>query len=162
MGRKEEYDKQYYKNNKEKINKYKIQWAKNNKEKVKESKSRYRKNNIEKIKKYKIQWDILNIGKIKKYNKTNFFKKKNRDVKRKYGITIDQYRDMLSQQLSGCSICNKTIIETGKLLGIDHDHETKKIRGLLCDKCNRGLGFFNDDIELLTKAIKYLKKWKEN
>jgi len=145
--KKREYNKQYYKNNREKIRTYKVQWRENNKEK---------------IKKYQAEWNKLNTEKVKKYNETNFFKKKNRDVKRKYGITIDQYRDMLSQQLSGCSICGKTIIEIGKLLGVDHDHKTKKIRGLLCDKCNLGLGYFNDDIELLTKTIKYLNAWKEN
>lgn len=42
---------------------------------------------------------------------------------------------------------------------VDHDHNTNKIRGLLCSRCNMGLGFFDDSIEGLTKAINYLKKY---
>jgi hypothetical protein len=79
---------------------------------------------------------------------------KKRHLKKAYGITMNDYDNMLRQQLSGCSICG----ETGKLLGIDHDHQTGKVRELLCNKCNRALGFFNDDTVLLTNAIKYLNK----
>ena len=63
---------------------------------------------------------------------------------------------MLSSQDGKCSICGRERSQLVKQLCVDHDHETGKVRGLLCDKCNRGLGFFNDDHELLKKALNYL------
>ena len=79
---------------------------------------------------------------------------------RKYGITYDEYIKMLEKQNYKCKICGNTDPDiSGKIkhFHIDHDHKTGKVRGLLCDKCNRGLGMFNDDITLLQQAITYLK-----
>ena len=55
-----------------------------------------------------------------------------------------------------CMICHKT---DRRKLGIDHCHETGKIRGLLCDNCNKGIGNLQDDIEILNNAIKYLRQY---
>ena len=77
--------------------------------------------------------------------------------KRQYGISIEQYDSMLANQNNGCALCgtekpsNRT-----KYFSVDHCHLTGKIRGLLCTKCNRGLGFFNDRPELLRAAAVYL------
>lgn len=79
-------------------------------------------------------------------------------VLRRYGLTIDDYIVMSRAQNDKCFICGK-INEFGpwnKKLVVDHCHKTGKVRKLLCDKCNKGLGQFNDDPELLSKAIKYL------
>jgi len=56
-----------------------------------------------------------------------------------------------------CEIC-RNVCETGKNLAMDHNHQTGEIRGMLCNLCNRGLGLFKDNPELLTKAIEYLNK----
>jgi len=56
-----------------------------------------------------------------------------------------------------CAICGG-INDNDDALSVDHDHETGRIRGLLCSKCNKGLGSFNDDPELLRKAIAYLER----
>lgn len=81
---------------------------------------------------------------------------------RMLGITEDQYWKMSESQHGLCSICKKpeTQIHKGKLsnLSIDHDHVTGKIRGLLCSRCNHGLGHFKDDISSLKNAIEYLEK----
>jgi Recombination endonuclease VII len=58
-----------------------------------------------------------------------------------------------------CSICRE-FFKGSKDMHLDHDHETNKLRGLLCHNCNVGLGHFKDKIVLLESAIDYLKKWK--
>jgi hypothetical protein len=67
---------------------------------------------------------------------------------------------MYKEQGSACAICKRT--DTGvartKMLSIDHNHVTGKVRGLLCNWCNQGLGHFRDSPELLIKAAEYLKK----
>jgi hypothetical protein len=65
---------------------------------------------------------------------------------------------MLTQQVSGCAICGKTIKENGKALAIDHDHKTGNVRALLCSTCNLMLGFANDNLDVLKKAVEYLEK----
>lgn len=78
--------------------------------------------------------------------------------KRSYGITIDEYNEMFEKQCGRCAICG------GKHLGIknmaiDHCHKTNRVRGLLCPKCNLGLGFFRDNIDILKLAQHYLNKY---
>lgn len=82
-------------------------------------------------------------------------------IKTKYGLTKDDYNELLNKQNGVCVICkevnNKEIKGTAVNLAVDHCHKTGKIRGLLCNNCNSGLGFFKDNIELLNEAISYLK-----
>lgn len=86
-------------------------------------------------------------------------------LKYKFGMTIEQFDKMLADQGGCCAVCKTTNpngegIENGKnkQFSIDHDHTTGKIRGLLCNKCNRCLSFMQDSVTVLTKAITYLKK----
>lgn len=69
-----------------------------------------------------------------------------------YGITLDQKKAMEVAQGNLCLICKKE-----SKLSVDHDHETKIIRGLLCQPCNMALGLFKDSIDSLHSAIKYLE-----
>ena len=73
----------------------------------------------------------------------------------KYGITKEQFDELFKSQDGKCPICT---IELKKEIHIDHDHLTGQVRGVLCGKCNKGLGQFNDNIESLTNAIKYLSR----
>lgn len=77
-----------------------------------------------------------------------------------YGITTEQYSELLESQGGGCAICDAPPpTETRKkFLVVDHDHETGKVRGLLCDTCNRGLGLLGDNIVYLCAAVDYLNK----
>lgn len=75
-----------------------------------------------------------------------------------YGITIDDYERMLDEQNGACAICKNPA--DGSALHVDHCHETAKVRGLLCKKCNLGLGFFKDSPHLLNSAAEYLGKTK--
>lgn len=72
----------------------------------------------------------------------------------RHGLTKDQFNQMLENQAHKCLICETDIDKTSH---IDHCHGTGKIRGILCGKCNKGLGQFEDNIELMKKAIKYLE-----
>ena len=75
---------------------------------------------------------------------------------RNYGITIEEYDNMFAAQNGICAICGKP--QNGKRLFVDHNHETDKVRGLLCQNCNIALGHMGDDAQLLIKAIDYLMK----
>ena len=81
-------------------------------------------------------------------------------LKRLYGITLDDYNRMLKIQNNRCAICNgtETINRHHNNLSVDHCHATGKVRGLLCSSCNSGIGKMKDDVELLEKAIAYLRE----
>lgn len=97
-----------------------------------------------------------------KYRPSNYSGLEKRDgiIRNQYGITLAQYNEMLEAQDYKCAICGNEDEVEGRRLAIDHCHTTGKIRGLLCGKCNRGLGLFYDNTTALAKAIKYLTKEK--
>lgn len=83
-------------------------------------------------------------------------------LKRIYNLEVEEYVALIEKQNNKCAICGKEETEltrnnNKKAISIDHCHKTGRIRGLLCGKCNKGIGYFNDDIEILQKAIEYLK-----
>jgi hypothetical protein len=78
-------------------------------------------------------------------------------LKRKFGLTPEDYERMLRNQSGGCAICGAPP-PPGKSLHIDHDHVTGEVRGLLCFKHNNALGDFDDDPELLHRALRYLRR----
>lgn len=75
-------------------------------------------------------------------------------LKREYGLKDDQYDAVLAAQNGRCAICQR--LPTRRRLAVDHCHSIRRVRGLLCQKCNLGLGAFNDDIYLLLRAVSYL------
>lgn len=80
-------------------------------------------------------------------------------IKRKYGISENEYLEMLKKQNGGCAICGAKDAkhwETNNLL-IDHCHTKGNVRGLLCNRCNTTLGLVSDDITILKRMITYLK-----
>lgn len=79
------------------------------------------------------------------------------EIKYRYGITEEELGDMYKAQEGKCLIC-KQHEDTVGTLNIDHCHTTGKVRGLLCKRCNMGIGYFKDNVELLRKAAKYLEK----
>ena len=84
----------------------------------------------------------------------------------KYGISSAEYDNMLEKQDNKCKICLTSFaditLKNGRTpVHIDHCHTTNKIRGLLCNYCNSGLGFFKDNTERLTNAIVYLEHTQE-
>jgi hypothetical protein len=75
-------------------------------------------------------------------------------LKYKYGITESEYEIIRKNQNNKCGICKIELDEIKCC--VDHDHKTGMVRGLLCDRCNTGIGRFEDDVYLLIKATKYL------
>ncbi len=76
-------------------------------------------------------------------------------IKQKYGITGEEYAAMLADQGGVCYICGG---KSGKKrLAVDHDHRTGEVRGLLCKRCNRMLGYYGDKPETFTMAAAYLR-----
>lgn len=98
------------------------------------------------------------------YDRSDSAKKKRTvyNRKRKYGITLEEYEQLLISQNSCCAICKIHLdTSTTNLSGhVDHCHETGKIRGLLCGQCNVGLGHFYENEDSLLNAIQYLRKYK--
>jgi hypothetical protein len=82
--------------------------------------------------------------------------RRRRDLRKKYGITPEDWDRMYDDQLGRCAICLVTLAEVKKIC-VDHDHETEVVRGLLCSQCNVGIGYLRDSIENLERAIKYLR-----
>ena len=102
------------------------------------------------------------VGKTKEWRKRNPTGVRNSMLKSCYGITLLDYERMLKSQNGKCAICTKPFSkERLRNLVIDHNHTTGKIRGLLCQACNKGLGFFGDNVILLLRAIRYMRRKHE-
>lgn len=115
----------------------------------KHSMRRFRANNPEKDRARKREWYLKN--KVK----AAFYRRRSRILK-KYNLSLEDVENMEKRQKSKCLICEDRLP-----LKIDHDHETGLVRGLLCDLCNRGLGYFKDKPELLVKAAEYVMNNKK-
>jgi len=83
-----------------------------------------------------------------------------RHIRKKYGITENQYSEIFNLQKGVCYLCGSP--ETHKYKGtlcklsVDHNHKTGKVRGLLCNNCNIGLGKFKDNLKVIQKAFTYV------
>jgi hypothetical protein len=138
--KKREYNKAWDLKNSDKRKEQKRAWALANAEKRRESAKAWKRKNKEKVKEQKREYQ-------KKYAK--------KLTAKKYGITIDEYDSLYSKQNGLCAICGE-----GKdyLLCIDHCHKTGIVRGLLCKKCNLGLGYFRDNPEFIKYAYHYISR----
>lgn len=76
-------------------------------------------------------------------------------LRRTFGLSLDEYERILRDQSGRCKICGRAP-RKGTSLHVDHDHETGEVRGLLCFRCNGGLGQFAEDPERLLVAAEYL------
>jgi hypothetical protein len=90
--------------------------------------------------------------------KKNPKKAKGFQLKYKYGITIEDYDRMFSNQAGLCAICGVSQSKISKQFAVDHCHDTNKVRGLLCSKCNTAIGQFNHNFDIVINAAKYLEK----
>lgn len=101
----------------------------------------------------------------RKYRQTEKYiqKRRGREYKARYGLSMEEYQQMLADQNGVCAICSlpETSYNTRgtiKPLCVDHCHKTGKVRKLLCNACNQVIGRADDNIAILEKAIEYLKE----
>lgn len=83
---------------------------------------------------------------------------RNKLLKSRYGIDIQDFNTMFLKQEGKCGICGKHQGQLSRTLSVDHDHATGKVRELLCDLCNRAIGYLKEDENLLLAAIEYLRR----
>lgn len=132
----QEYNRNYYQKNKDKLDSNAKKWRQNNPEKLKEFQKQYRLTEV-----YK--------------------KHRRRSVYYRYGLSLEQYEEMLKLQNGVCYICHQP--ETRKAWGkvkqlcVDHNHITNKVRKLLCDSCNLLLASVKENPTILKNAINYLE-----
>ena len=145
--------KEYYSENRDKRLEYKKEYDSRpeNRDKILEYQKEYRSENRDKLSEY-----------MKDYNskQENKDRKKCLELQRSYGITLDEYNEMSHNQKGCCAICGKHVLETGTLC-VDHNHDTGAVRGLLCNNCNKGIGFLGDNLDRLRRATEYLEKYDE-
>lgn len=87
--------------------------------------------------------------------------RKNWQLQKAYGISFDEYKAMFDAQNGVCAICSLPEADSTNgathLLAVDHDHESGKVRALLCKRCNTAIGLLKHDRDLLKQAISYLE-----
>ena len=96
-------------------------------------------------------------ARVKARHQANPERTKNNDLKRNYGITLQEHQEMYKNQNGVCAICKGEGDGKWKKLCVDHDHKTGKVRQLLCRNCNMVLGQVGDNANLLEEMIKYLQ-----
>lgn len=146
-------------------------WRVKNRKRHKASIKAWRRLNPEKVKAEKRRWHARfypkNREKLKAKSRKVYHKIKNTKkyiarqeenrFKRMYGITRAEVLAMFNKQRGRCAICGRKF----KKLNVDHCHKTKKVRGLLCLRCNCGIGLFFDCVKNLSSAIKYLRRQRK-
>ena len=133
--------------------------------KNKEARKKYREKNkvaiAEASKIYYQKNKVVILERNKNYYKENSVTITEYKLKTRFGITLDEYTQLLEKQNFCCAICSRHSDEFTKALYVDHDHTTGIVRGLLCQKCNSALGFLNDSVETIKRALDYLEKSRD-
>lgn len=175
-----EYNKKYYEEHKEEERARCLKWYHENKEKLDKKALKtyhdayYQANKENWPKRTKEQQDQYNAARrekyasdetyrelqkqlVKEYWRSNPRVRKNQRL-RQYNITVDEYEDLLDAHGHKCAICGYSDKSKPKFFPlVDHDHESGKVRGILCSNCNMAIGKMKDNPELLRKAAKYLE-----
>lgn len=107
------------------------------------------------------KWRAANPDKLRDYRKKfrakHPEKVRHNGYKLNYGISYDEVFAMWLDQEKHCKCCDEPIKFPARHTHVDHDHSTGKVRGLLCARCNALLGYAGDSIDLLRRAISYLR-----
>ena len=103
-------------------------------------------------------WYMKRKSEGRDWYKNNRDRHKDMTLRCHFGIGLEKYNEILESQEGRCAICGKSKDDNKKSLCVDHCHKTGKVRGLLCDHCNKGLGQFMDDPQLLLLAHEYIRR----
>lgn len=137
---------------------YMREYVKQNREKFRRTPEQQAKYNEERRKKYAECAETRDLArkKVKEWQQANPHKRKEHRIL-KYGLTLDQFNQMLEAQGMKCAICGYSDMSNKNNFPlVDHCHSTGKVRGLLCMNCNQALGKFKDSLDNLKAAIAYL------
>ncbi len=93
----------------------------------------------------------------KETHKVSIRQHRNKNFKYKYGITIEEYEQILEQQNYCCKVCSREFNDKVKP-DVDHNHQTKIVRGILCHACNLAIGYLQDDVAVVQKLLDYLEE----
>jgi hypothetical protein len=129
LERQREYKRAWYARNREQADAASALWERNNRERRSENQRRRRAEKGEKF---------------------------SYDLKTRYGVTVNQYRAMIARQGGGCAVCGVETSSAGRRLVVDHEHDTGRVRGVLCHRCNSGIGMLGDTEQGVAKAVAYL------
>jgi hypothetical protein len=156
-----DYHKKYYLENKEKLKEQQREYSKSSK--GRECKKRYRKSLQGKESRKRYKKSQKGRENQKRYRESSNGKKRIKEngrkyhLKQTYNLKIEEYNKMFNEQNGCCAICGVHQNELTQKLNVDHDHKSGIVRGLLCNCCNSGLGYFKESIKNLVKAKQYLK-----
>jgi len=132
-------------------------------EELRTSNKRYREEHCEELrtkrKKYYDEHHEEMCDRSRKWRNEHLEKERANKLMHNHGITIEEYDKLLAAQNGICVICG--LPPNSKKLSVDHNHETGKIRGLLCKSCNRALGLVYESVDILAKMINYLETRNE-
>jgi hypothetical protein len=117
--------------------------------------SAYHKGNREKLNAY-VRQRYAASREIRAKRSAHYAKHRHERNCKNHGISVAEFDAMLKRQNGACGICERPFQHTPH---IDHDHATNTVRGLLCNKCNLGLGHFEDNPTFLRNAARYLERW---
>jgi hypothetical protein len=152
-----DYYKKYYWKNRKKILARKLAFRKANPDYDKNQYRKHRKKiRLRYSRYYKINKD--NINKKKRIYRSKYPETVIEVRMKKYGITLKEYRIMFFKQNKRCGVCGRKQRPKERMFDIDHDHKTRKVRGIICNCCNFLLGYAKDNTDILHKAIRYLEK----
>lgn len=150
----------YYERNKEQIKERVSIYRKENPEKTKELVNRWHKENPDRASKNNRLWYARNAEAVKErsavWQRENPEKVRSRELKKKYGLSVEKFNAMLSDQGGACKICKKQA-QKNKNLSVDHCHTSNRIRGIICQPCNMALGMVKDNVGVLRSMIAYVE-----
>lgn len=146
-----EQGKLYYIKNKERISQYNK--SESRRKRDRELRKKYYKENPERFKSSVKKYRDNNIEKVRLMDKSS-------NLKRTWGITLEEKEKIMLSQNNCCAICLVSFDKI-KIVCIDHNHVTGKVRNLLCVPCNAGIGNFKENINILKSAITYIEEWEK-
>ena len=158
-----QYHEKYYQVKMEAIKTKSKAWYWNNVERASKRAKKYRDANKEELTVKAKNYRKKNREYICQKDREDYRKprEQNRILLRNFGITLEQFNAMSEARNHLCAICSRSQVKTMSRLSVDHCHKTGAVRGLLCTRCNTGIGMLEDSPEIAASAFKYLKSFEQ-